>query len=52
MKTKKDNTLEKKLPKGFKFNASLDTKYGEQPLFKEKVERANHILKTVGLPKI
>ena len=51
MKTKKD-TLEKKLPKGFKFNATLDTKYGEQPLFKEKVERANHILKTVGLPKI
>ena len=51
MKIKKD-TLEKKLPKGFKFNAALDTKNGEQPLFKEKVERANHILKTVGLPKI
>jgi hypothetical protein len=51
MKTKK-NTIEKKLPKGFKFNASLNTKYAEQPLFKEKIERANHILKTVGLPKI
>jgi hypothetical protein len=51
MKTKKE-TAEKKLPKGFKFNATIDTKYAEQPLFKEKVERANHILKTVGLPKI
>jgi hypothetical protein len=51
MKIKK-NTIEKKLPKGFKFNATLNTKYAEQPLFKEKVERANHILKTVGLPKI
>ena len=50
MKTKKE-TVEKKLPKGFKFNATIDTKYGEQLLFKEKVERANHILKTVGLPK-
>jgi hypothetical protein len=51
MKTKRE-IVEKKLPKGFKFNATIDTKYVEQPLFKEKVERANHILKTVGLPKI
>ena len=51
MKVKKE-TSEKKLPKGFKFNATLETKYAEQPLFKEKIERANHILKTVGLPKI
>jgi hypothetical protein len=50
-KAKKD-IVDKKLPKGFRFNATLNTKYGEQPLFKEKVERANHILKTVGLPKI
>ena len=49
---KKKEILEPKLPKGFKFNATLDTKYAEQPLFKEKIERANHILKTVGLPKI
>jgi hypothetical protein len=42
MKTKKE-TVEKKLLKGFKFNASIDTNYGEQPLFKEKVERANRI---------
>ncbi len=50
MKTNKI-TAEKKLPKGFKFNATLDNKYTDQPLFKEKVDRANHILKTVGLPK-
>jgi hypothetical protein len=49
MKTEK--IVEKKLPKGFKFNTSLDNKYAEQPLFKDKVDRANHILKTIGLPK-
>ena len=51
MKTEKEIS-EKKMPKGFKFNATLDTKYAEQPLFKEKIERANHILRTVGLPKV
>ena len=50
MKIKKE-IAEKKIPKGFKFNAALETKYAEQPLFKEKIERANHILRTVGLPK-
>lgn len=49
MKTQKIE--EKKLPKGFKFNSDLDKKYLDQPLFKEKIDRANHILKTVGLPK-
>lgn len=44
--------LDKKLPKGFKFNATVETKYAEQPLFKEKIDRANHILRTVGLPKV
>lgn len=41
----------KKFPKGFKLNAELNNKYADQPLFKDKVDRANHILKTVGLPK-
>jgi hypothetical protein len=41
-----------KLPKGFTINPDLDKKnYSEQPLFKDKIDRANHILKTVGLPK-
>jgi len=41
-----------KLPKGFTLNPKLDKKYSCQPLFKDKVDRANHILKTVELPKI
>ena len=52
MNTKKLATEKKKLPKGFKVNPTLSKKYAEQPLFKDKVERANYILKTIGLPKI
>jgi len=48
---KKKSVTAKKLPKGFKFNPALGDKYAEQTLFKDKVDRANHILKTVGLPK-
>lgn len=50
MKAKK-NITKKKLPKGFTLNKALKDKYSDQPLFKEKVDRANHILKTFGLPK-
>lgn len=39
------------LPKGFKMNPDLDKRYTDQTIFKSKVEKANHILKTVGLPK-
>jgi hypothetical protein len=48
----KQPTYKKKLPKGFKINTTLKDKYAEQPLFKDKIDRANHILKTVGIPKI
>ena len=51
MKTK-TTAGKKKLPKSFKVNATLTDKYADQPLFKDKIERANHILKTIGLPKI
>ncbi len=51
MKTKK-TTKAQKLPTGFKVNAELSGKYADQPLFKDKVDRANHILKTVGIPKV
>lgn len=51
MKTKKVKTGKKKLPKDFKINPALTNKYANQPLFKDKVDRVNHILKTVGLPK-
>lgn len=51
MKVKKEKTIKNKLPKGFKIDPSLTNKYNDEPLFKDKIERANHILKTVGLPK-
>ncbi len=51
MKTKKSETKKPKLPKGFTVDPELTGKYDDQPLFKDKVDRANHILKTVGLPK-
>lgn len=50
MKTK-STSEKKKLPKSFKVNESLTVNYSDQPLFKDKIERANHILKTIGLPK-
>ena len=50
MKTKKSVTKKLKLPKGFTVDPKLNGKYDDQPLFKDKVDRANHILKTVGLP--
>ncbi len=51
MKTKKETKVKSKLPKGFTLDPTLNGKYNDQPLFKDKVDRANHILKTVGLPK-
>ena len=51
MKTK-TTADKKKLPKSFKVNTTLTGKYADQPLFKDKIERANHILKTVGIPKV
>jgi hypothetical protein len=47
MKEKK--ATNKKL-NGFTKNTNLD-KYADKVLFKDKVKMANHILKTVGLPK-
>ena len=47
MKQAKNN---KKKSPAMKVNKSLD-KYLDKGLFKEKVDKANHILKTVGLPK-
>ncbi len=51
MKSKKDKDNKPKLPKGFTIDPTLEGKYDDQPLFEDKVDRANHILKTVGLPK-
>ena len=49
MKTK-ETSEKKKLPKNFRVKKALTDQYADQPLFKEKIERANHILKTIGLP--
>lgn len=51
MKTKKPKIEKAELPQDFKINPSLADKYADQPLFKDKVDRANYILKTIGLPK-
>ncbi len=39
------------LPKGVRIAPGLEKPFKEQPHFKDKVDRANHILKTFGLPK-
>ena len=51
MKAEKNIAKELKLPKGFKFDPSMKGKYEDQPVFQDKVDRANYILKKVGLPK-
>jgi len=48
MKQQTKNTDKK--PVIIKVDKNLD-KYLTKDLFKEKVDKANHILKTVGLPK-
>ena len=48
----KNISEKKKLPKNFKINKSLTNKYVDQPWLKEKIERANNIFKTIGLPKV
>lgn len=50
MKPEKE-TPKKPLPAGFTIKPELEAEYTDQPLFKDKVCRANHILKTFGLPK-
>jgi len=46
----KEKKIVNKTLKGFTKNPKLD-KYADKVLFKDKVKMANHILKTVGLPK-
>jgi hypothetical protein len=48
---KAKDSIEQRNLKAFKVNTTLNGKYEDQPLFKEKVDRANHILKTFTLPK-
>lgn len=52
MKTEKIKTSEKKrVRKDYTIKPSLQGKYDDQPLFQEKVDRANFILKKFGVPK-
>lgn len=46
----KTATNSSKRPTIVKVDKNLD-KYLKKDLFKQKIDRANHILKTVGLPK-
>ena len=51
MKKQKVKVLKKKrLPKDFTIKPKLSSKYDDQPLFQDKVDRANYILKTAGIP--
>ncbi len=43
--------IKKSKTKDLKINPALQGKYDNQPLFQDKVNRANHILKTAGIPK-
>ncbi|MDQ6890419.1 MAG: hypothetical protein M3Z56_09120 [Bacteroidota bacterium] len=52
--TKKEQKLKipkKKSPRDVTINPELNGKYDDQPLFQDKVNRANYILKTFGIPK-
>ncbi len=51
MKAEK-NIQGKKLPKGFEIDPALNGKYKNEPLFKDKVEKANLILRKTGIPKL
>ena len=52
MKTQKTKNLNKKtVSKDYTIKPSLQGKYDDQPLFQDKVDRANFILKKFGIPK-
>jgi len=51
MKATKVKMVPAKLREGFTINPALDDKYDNEPFFQDKIDRANYILKTVGLPK-
>ena len=52
MKTQKTKNLNRKgVSKDFTIKPSLQGKYDDQPLFQDKVDRANFILKKFGIPK-
>ena len=50
-KAAKPKTIKLKESPDYKINPDLQGKYDDQPLFQDKVNRVNFILKTVGIPK-
>ena len=51
MKATKVKMVPANLREGFTINPALDSKYDNEPFFQDKIDRANHILKTVRMPK-
>jgi hypothetical protein len=52
MKAQKTKNLNKReVSKDYTIKPSLQGKYDDQPLFQDKVDRANFILKKFGIPK-
>ena len=47
----KAKTVKKEVPSDVTIVPELEGKYDDQPLFQDKVNRANYILKTIGVPK-
>ena len=48
---KTKNSNKKEASKDYTIKPSLQGKYDDQPLFQDKVDRANFILKKFGIPK-
>jgi hypothetical protein len=48
---RKAQPAKKAVPSDVTIVPELEGKYDDQPLFQDKVNRANHILKTIGIPK-
>lgn len=51
MKIQNTKTGKKKATKGYTINPALQNRYDNQPVFDDKVDRANFILKKFGIPK-
>ena len=49
--TSKPKAIKKEVPADVTIVPELDGKYDDQPLFQDKLNRVNYILKTVGMPK-
>ncbi len=49
--TPKPQVPKREVPADVTIVPDLDGKYDDQPLFQDKLNRVNYILKTVGMPK-